>query len=163
MFPPPPTFPERTESRPTPETLPWEPVTKSEVQTAIFTSASNKAPGPDGIPFLCLKEAYSCIPHVFNSLYAALARVGYHPECWRDATTAVIPKPKKPDYTAPKAYRPVALLNCLGKTLEKIMARRLGYMAEAHQLLHQDQIGRSEERRVGKERRAMGQRRTSQR
>ena len=60
---------------------------------------------------------------------------------WRDATTAVIPKPKKPDYTAPKAYRPVALLNCLGKTLEKIMARRLGFMAEAHELLHQDQIG----------------------
>src|SRR5690606_39820560 len=40
-----------------------------------------------------------------------------------------------------KAYRPVALLNCLGKVLEKIMATRLAYMAEQHKLLYQDQMG----------------------
>ena len=27
-----------------------------------------------------------------------LAREGYHPKCWREATTAVIPKPQKPDW-----------------------------------------------------------------
>jgi len=53
----------------------------------------------------------------------------------------VIPKPNKPDYSIPKAYRPVALLNCLGKILEKMMAGRLAYLSEAHQLLHKDQIG----------------------
>jgi hypothetical protein len=41
----------------------------------------------------------------------------------------------------PKAYRPVALLNCLGKILEKLMAARLSYLAEAYGLLHEDQIG----------------------
>jgi hypothetical protein len=38
------------------------------------------------------------------------------------------------------AYRPVALLNCLGKVLEKLMASRLAYLTERHGLLHEDQI-----------------------
>lgn len=132
MFPVPPSFLDSEHAPRTRNRLPWEQVTDSEVKIAIFSSASNKAPGPDGLPFLCLKEAYKAIPHFFHTLYSTLAREGYHPTCWREAITAVIPKPKKPDYTAPKAYRPVALLNCLGKTLEKIMAWRLGYMAEAY-------------------------------
>ena len=31
------------------------------------------------------------------------------------------PQANKPDYTNPKAYRPIAILNCLGKVLEKLM------------------------------------------
>jgi ribonuclease HI len=53
----------------------------------------------------------------------------------------VIPKPNKPDYSNTKAYRPIALLNCLGKVLEKLMASRLSGMAETHDLVHPDQIG----------------------
>jgi hypothetical protein len=53
----------------------------------------------------------------------------------------VIPKPNKPDYSNPKAYQPIALLNCLGKVLEKLMASRLSGMAETHDLLHPDRIG----------------------
>jgi hypothetical protein len=34
----------------------------------------------------------------------------------------VIPKPNKPNYSNPKAYRPIALLNCLRKVLEKLMS-----------------------------------------
>jgi Reverse transcriptase (RNA-dependent DNA polymerase) len=37
----------------------------------------------------------------------------------------VIPKPNKPDYSAPKAYRPISLLECIGKLLEKIVAKRV--------------------------------------
>jgi hypothetical protein len=53
----------------------------------------------------------------------------------------VIPKPNKPDYSSVKAYRPIVLLNCLGKVLEKLMAVRLGQMVESHNLLYADQIG----------------------
>jgi hypothetical protein len=56
-------------------------------------------------------------------------------------TTTIIPKPNKPDYRSVKAYCPTALLNCIGKILEKLMATRLAHMAEAHHLLHPDQIG----------------------
>jgi hypothetical protein len=33
----------------------------------------------------------------------------------------IIPKPNKPDYSSVKAYHPIALLNCLGKVIEKLM------------------------------------------
>jgi hypothetical protein len=52
----------------------------------------------------------------------------------------LIPKPNKPDYSNPEAYHPIALLNCLGKVLEKLMATHLSSMSESHNLLHLDQI-----------------------
>jgi hypothetical protein len=53
----------------------------------------------------------------------------------------IIPKPNEPDYSLIKAYRPIALLNCLGKVMEKLMATRLGQLVETHDILHIDQIG----------------------
>jgi hypothetical protein len=53
----------------------------------------------------------------------------------------VIPKPNKPDYSTIKVYPPIALLNCVGNILEKLMAMRLGQLAESHDILHIDQIG----------------------
>ena len=44
-------------------------------------------------------------------------------------------KPSKPDYTDPKAYRPIALLNTLGKALEAIIVKRVRYLAETYTLL----------------------------
>ena len=53
----------------------------------------------------------------------------------------VLQKPKKPDYSVPGAYRPISLLNTLGKLLEAVMARRLSYLAEKHGLLPDTQFG----------------------
>lgn len=50
-------------------------------------------------------------------------------------------KPGKPDYSKPGAYRPISLLNTLGKLLEAVMARRLSYVAEKHGLLPNSQFG----------------------
>ena len=121
--------------------IPWVLVTSKEVRQAIFSSVSIKAPGPDGISFLCIQHAYTAIPQHFNSLYKALLNIGYHPKYWRQAIGAILAKPNKPDYTVPKAYRPIALLNCLGKVAEKIIAASLNYLAEKHHLLDPEQMG----------------------
>lgn len=44
-------------------------------------------------------------------------------------------KAGKDDYSDVKAYRPIALLNTLGKVLESILADRISYLFEAHKLL----------------------------
>ena len=44
-------------------------------------------------------------------------------------------KPDKPDYTDPKAYRPISLLNTLGKALEIVMAKMMRFLAESYALL----------------------------
>jgi hypothetical protein len=93
------------------------------------------------LTFAYLCRAYAAIPEHFNKLYSTLGAIGYHPQPWRQSTTVVIPKPNKPDYSNPKAYQTIALLNCLGKVLEKLMASRISGMVETHNLLYPDQIG----------------------
>ena len=141
LFPKPPTADIQREDEPPIRRLPWPRLTHKEIRDAITSSSSSKAPGPDGLGFECLKIAYRAIPDYFHSLYEVLLRYGYHPKAWREATIVVIKKTGKPNYGIPKAYRPISLLNCLGKIAEKIMATRLAFMAEKHHLLHKLQIG----------------------
>ena len=69
-------------------------------------------------------------------MFSALFNYGYHLARWKQATGIILKKPNKPDYSAPKAYRVIALLNCLGKVVERLMAKRLGALAEVTYLLH---------------------------
>jgi hypothetical protein len=66
----------------------------------------------------------------FNRLYRALIRTGYHPRCWKLAKGVILKKIDKKDYSMPKAYRVISLLNCLGKVSEKILAKRIATLAE---------------------------------
>ena len=50
-------------------------------------------------------------------------------------------KPGKKDYTTLKAYRPIALLNTLGKVLESIIFIRLKLVSEEYDLLPNTQYG----------------------
>jgi len=52
----------------------------------------------------------------------------------------IIPKPGKPAYDTPKAFRPIVLLNMLGKLIEKMVARRLQFDAVKHGILHPNQL-----------------------
>ena len=74
-------------------------------------------------------------------MYSLLLNKGYHPKVWKQATGFILKKSNKPDYSLPKAYRVISLLNCLGKVSERIFARRLSYLAETTILLHPSQIG----------------------
>jgi len=64
---------------------------------------------------------------------------GVHP--WHHATIVVLNKPGKPDYSIPKAYRPISLLECRGKLLEKIIAKCFQHDIENHQLMSMSQFG----------------------
>ncbi|GFF96865.1 pol-like protein [Aspergillus lentulus] len=62
----------------------------------------------------------------------------------REVTEAIrltLRKPGKGDYGQLKSYRPVALLNTLGKVMESILARRLSYVVEKHNLLPPQHMG----------------------
>ena len=79
------------------------------------------------------------VPTLFNTAYTVLFD---YPECWREGIGIILPKANKPDYSVPKAYRVISLLNYLRKALEKIYAIRLGYLANSSLgLLHHTQLG----------------------
>ena len=67
---------------------------------------------------------------------------------FHQAQTIFLPKPKKKNYLIPGAYRPIALLNTLGKLLESINARRLRDLAEENKLLPNTQHGARPERSI---------------
>ena len=116
-------------------------LTVKEVKEAVFSAGPTSAPGADGIPFSILRALWPVIEHRVFKLYRACLKLGFEPECWKEALGVVLKKPKKPDYTTPNAYRLIALLNSLGKGLEKVVATRLSFLAETHSLLPPESFG----------------------
>ncbi|RKK30846.1 hypothetical protein BFJ66_g16119 [Fusarium oxysporum f. sp. cepae] len=53
----------------------------------------------------------------------------------------MIAKPGRRDLTNPRAWRPISLLSCLGKGLERLVARRLAWACIHHGVLHLQQAG----------------------
>ncbi len=93
---------------------------------------ADKAPGASGIPNRALQASLTELTSVLTSLFNACATHEYHPKQFKKAQMIVLRKSKKSDYTDPKAYRPIALLDTMGKALESIMAKRLSDIAETH-------------------------------
>ena len=63
------------------------------------------------------------------------------PRHFKELVSVIIPKPGKPAYNTSKAFRPIVLLNTLGKLIEKIIARRLQFDAVKYGILHSNQLG----------------------
>jgi ribonuclease HI/endonuclease/exonuclease/phosphatase family metal-dependent hydrolase len=120
--------------------LPFPDITESAIEQAIL-QAGNTAPGEDEIPTCILKVAWPVIKDKVLLLFQGCLRRGYHPKCFRQAILAIIPKPKKDDLSSPRSYRPIALLSVLGKGLERLIARRMSWVAVSHKVLASQQFG----------------------
>jgi len=114
-----------------PRSLP--PITADEITAALSMTSNNSAPGLSGINYQLLKWAFRSRPDRFVDLFNAAISLRHHP--WSTALVVVIPKPTKPNYSLPKAYRPISLLECCGKLLEKIIAKRVLYDIHNHDIL----------------------------
>ena len=68
-------------------------------------------------------------------LFSSCIVIRYHPKPFKDSIIVVLRKPQKPSYTTVKAYRPITLLNTIGKLLKRIVAGRLPRIAEERGIL----------------------------
>jgi hypothetical protein len=68
-------------------------------------------------------------------------RLEHCPASFRASITAVLRKPGKANYAVPKAYRPIALLNTIGKVMDAVIARRLTYHVETYHVLPPTHMG----------------------
>ena len=117
----------------------WPPIIDEEIKAALSGTSNGSAPGPSGINYKLLKWAFEASPSRFISIFNSALSLGHHP--WKDAKVVVLPKPGKPDYSMPKAYRPISLLECCGKLLEKIVATRVLADVNAFDLIPSNQFG----------------------
>ena len=67
--------------------------------------------------------------------------VGIWPKELKASKTVVIPKPGKPSYDVLKAFRPIILLNTMGKLFEKMIANCLQFEAAKEGILHPCRFG----------------------
>ena len=99
-------------------------ITPAEIKEQIKKLKNKKAAGPDGITNEVLKSLpqkyISRIATIFNKCLS----FSYFPQCWKEATVILIPKPGK-DISLPESHRPISLLSNLGKLFEKHIQSRL--------------------------------------
>ncbi|KAI5115165.1 hypothetical protein M0805_000297, partial [Coniferiporia weirii] len=117
----------------------FAPLSLSEVDAALAGTSATSAPGPSGVSYPYLRLLHAAYPSLLLSLFSACLRFGVHP--WTSAVIVVIPKPNKPDPSLPRAFRPIALLECMGKLLEKIVATRLTFDCGRYNLVPTNQFG----------------------
>jgi hypothetical protein len=104
-------------------------VTATEVARALKSVNKNSAVGNDHINFTTLIYVNKAMPSLLPTLITALFRFGIHHKSWKEAICVVIPKQGKKSYTTPTPYRPISLLSCLGKVVEKIASKRISVAA----------------------------------
>jgi len=81
-----------------------------------------------------------CLSKIINIANTCI-NLGHWPKYFKISTTVVIPKPNKLSYNNPKAFRPIILLNTLGKLVEKVIAERLQFIVSSNDLIHPSQLG----------------------
>ena len=141
LFPPPPSSSSVPPNHPYPtpaET--WTEITPEQLSQAINKLSPYKAPGPDGIANIVFQRCRQLTDYLLP-VYNAAVKLQTHYGPWKESITVILRKPGKPDYSAPKAYRPIALLNTTAKLLSAIMADRTAYILETHNLLPSTHFG----------------------
>ncbi|KAG0139627.1 hypothetical protein CROQUDRAFT_54449 [Cronartium quercuum f. sp. fusiforme G11] len=103
-------------------------IIKEELEDIIKGLPKGKAKGPDDVSiellFLAVEQILDPLLHLLNAcLTLQPIQYKYLGSAWRVATMAIIRKFNKEDYSAAGAYRPIALLLCLGKVFEIILMR----------------------------------------
>ncbi|KAG0158136.1 hypothetical protein PDIDSM_5649 [Penicillium digitatum] len=94
-------------------------ITHQEIKQAVKASPPDKAPGEDGLPNSLWHKLIEIRQYSTPSLEFTTRAYGLK------SITVVLRKAGKRDYQLAKSYRPVALLNTLGKFLEAVVADEL--------------------------------------
>jgi hypothetical protein len=102
---------------------------EDEIESVIKKLDSFKAAGSDGISFFVLKCLKSTLVSYLQPLFQVCINRSYHPTAFCHCNTVPLRKPGKDDYSAPRAWRQIALLNTLGKVLENVIARRISTLS----------------------------------
>jgi len=122
-------------------------VTDSELIEAVRRLKRNKAPGPDGIPNEVIKILVKKYTGVFRRVMQGCMQRACFPDCWKRQKLVLIPKPGKPR-SDPSSFRPIGLLDGLGKLLEKMILNRLQKYTEGDNGLSENQFGFRKGRRT---------------
>jgi hypothetical protein len=121
----------------------WVPFSSLKLSEALAACTKNSAPGPDHVSWAHLKFwcHSSRVSLLFTRVANACLSLGHWPLHFKESLSVIILKPGKPSYFTPKLFRPIVLLNTLGKLIEKMLACRLQFDGVAHGAFEPSQFG----------------------
>lgn len=115
-------------------------ISLEEITKTIAALRPFKAPGPDSIQNVLLKQLPQSAVHWLCELFNRCISMGHWPQNFKVAKVIPILKPGKSAKDA-SSYRPISLLNATGKILERIIYERLNNYIEEKKLLPNVQFG----------------------
>ena len=116
--------------------LHWE---AHEVEKAIRRMKTNSATGYDGISNLALQKTAHVISRQLVPLFNGCIQRGCMPLCWKKVD--VTPIHKKSSLNDVQNYRPISLLSCLSKVLERLVSDNLRDYLEGSNIITAAQYG----------------------
>jgi hypothetical protein len=108
-------------------------VTEEEVISVLRRLKVDKAVGPDGISNRLLKMASRSLVPSMTMVFNKVLQAATFPKIWKEAN--VTPIHKTGNRQDVKNYRPVSLLSCVGKVLERLIFDKIYKMCEEKGLL----------------------------
>lgn len=116
------------------------PITSHELYNNLKYTKIHTAPGVDQISYLIIKNLPGNFSSYLLNIYNTIYMSGQYPDSWKVAKISPILKKDK-DHFNPKSYRPISLLSCLSKLLEKIICNRISFWLDTESLLSRTQLG----------------------
>ena len=117
----------------------FSPLSPDELENAFKSLQSNKSPGINEIDVNVLKEVFDIIKPILRHIFNWSILEGKFPDQLKIAK--VTPVFKTGDKTDPGNYRPISVLSCISKILEKIMYNRLYDYLTKNDILFKKQFG----------------------
>ena len=112
---------------------------ENEVKKILNSLRIGSTTGYDGVSNLSLKRTSDSVSLYLSQLFNRCLDDGRMPACWKRAN--VTPILKKGSANSTKNYRPISLLSCTSKVLEKIAHRRVMTHVSENNLMPPNQYG----------------------
>ncbi|RAL62762.1 hypothetical protein DID88_004604 [Monilinia fructigena] len=116
-------------------TLPWDTNVSLEEVERNTIGVSSTSPGADKVTVRLLKACWDSVKGYIRDLFECCLKRSYFPKVWRLAEVVMLPKVGKKDKSSIRSWRPIALLSCVGKGLERTIARRIAWTSLTHSTL----------------------------
>ena len=116
-----------------------DPCTPDEISSMIANLKKTNSCGTDGIPTSIIKKSTQIISIILSRIFNCSITSGIFPDYLK--ISKIIPIHKAEAITNVNNYRPISLLSCFSKILEKIMYKRLLSFLTRNNVLYNNQFG----------------------
>ena len=122
----------------------WPLFSKEEFKIVIGSTNNSSTPGLDKLSWNHFKSILKhdvCLINIIKIANTCID-LGYQPNHFKRSMMVIIPKPNKSSYNSPKSFRPIVLLNTLGKLIEKVIGKRVQFHIALNDFIYPSQLGR---------------------